>query len=85
MSGQPVTMAAPHTTPIDNETLTQRVYRALEDIKPLCLWGSPLHVHVNDGAVTLRGVVATHFCKAQIVRVACSVPGVEQVCDELWV
>ena len=85
MSGQTVTTTASPATLIDDETLTQRVCRALADIKPLCLIGSPLHIQVNDGVVTLSGVVATHFCKAQIVRVARSVPGVQEVCDELWV
>jgi osmotically-inducible protein OsmY len=84
MSGQTATMAESPTTLIDDETLAQRVYRALEDIKPLYVLGSPLHVQVNDGVVTLRGVVGTPLCKAQIVKAVCSVPGVQEVSDELW-
>ena len=85
MTAQTVMTAASPTMRIDDETLTQRVFRALADIKPLCALGAPLHVQVNDGVVTLRGVVATPFCKAQVVRVVRSVPGVQEVCDELWV
>jgi osmotically-inducible protein OsmY len=85
MSGPPVTGSTSHTIPSDNETLAQRVQRALEEIMPLSLLGSPLHIQVNNGVVTLGGVVATQFRKAQIVRAARSVPGVKQVCDNLWV
>ena len=73
------------TIQIDDETLTRRVCRALEEIHPLCLLGSPLHIYVSDGVVTLRGVVPTHIIKTQIMRVALGVPGVEKVRDELWV
>lgn len=76
---------APHGTTIDDKTLTQRVCGALEEIEPLCLLGSPLHVQVKDGVVTLCGVVATYSRKKQIVRVVRSVPGVREVCDALWV
>lgn len=85
MTEQTATMAASSTMLIDDEALTQRVCRALTDIKPLCALGAPLHVQVNDGVVTLRGVVATYFCRTQVVRVVRSVPGVQEVCDELWV
>jgi osmotically-inducible protein OsmY len=85
MTEQTVTTTAAPTMLIDDETLTQRVSRALTDIKPLCVLGSPLHIQVNDGVVTLRGVVATHFCKVQVMQVVRSVPGVQEVCDELWV
>jgi len=85
MIGQAVAMAASLTTPVDDETLLQQVRRALEDIRPLRVLGSPLHVQVNDGIVTLRGVVATYLCKVEIVRTVCKVPGVREVHDELWV
>jgi osmotically-inducible protein OsmY len=85
MVGQTVTMTASRTTPIDDEALVQQVRRALEGIKPLRVLGSPLHVQVNDGIVTLHGVVATHLCKMEIVRTVCNVPGVREVHDELWV
>jgi osmotically-inducible protein OsmY len=79
------TMAASHTTHIDDETLTQRIHRALEDIKPLCDLGSPLHVQLNDGVVTLRGVVATYLDKARILQAVCNVHGVHKINDKLWV
>ena len=85
MVGQTVTMTASRTTPIDDETLVQQVRRALEDIKPLRVLGSPLHVQVNDGVVTLHGVVATYLCKTEIVRTVRNVPGVREVHDALWV
>lgn len=78
-------MAETRTISIDDEALTQQVYHALEGIKPLSLLGSPLHIKVNDGVVTLRGVVATPLCKREIVRVVHSVPGVQWIDDELWV
>lgn len=85
MSEQIVTMAGSHKTSIDDETLARQVHRVLEDIKPLCVLGCPLHIQVNAGVVTLRGVVATYLDKLQIVQAVCSVPGVQQVSDELWV
>ena len=69
----------------DNEALAQRVQCALEEIMPLSLLGSPLHIQVVVGVVTLVGVVATQLRRAQIVRTVRSVPGVKQVRDNLWV
>ena len=85
MIGQTVAMATTRTTPTDDETLVQQVLRALEDIGPLHVLGSPIHVQANDGIVTLRGVVATYLCKMEIVRTVCKVPAVREVHDELWV
>lgn len=85
MSEQRATLAMPRTMNLDDETLIQRVYGALVDIKPLCVLGSPLHIQVKDGVVTLRGVVATHLCKMQILQTVGNVPGVKQVIDKLWV
>lgn len=85
MTARTMTTTASATMRIDDETLSQRVCRALADIKPLCALGAPLHVQVNDGVVTLRGVVATYYCRTQVLRVVRSVPGVQEVCDELWV
>lgn len=84
-SGLRVTGSTPRTSLNDNETLAQRIERALEEIMPLSLLGSPLHIQVNNGVVTLGGVVATQSRRAQIVQVTRSVPGVKQVCDNLWV
>jgi osmotically-inducible protein OsmY len=84
-SGLPMTSSTPRTPLNDDETLAQRIQRALEEIMPLSLLGSPLHIQVDNGVVTLGGVVATQFRRAQIVQVTRSVPGVTQVCDNLWV
>jgi osmotically-inducible protein OsmY len=70
--------------PVDDETLARRVRQALGEIKPLDRLGAPLYVQVRDGLVTLRGVVATQRIKARILQVVCSVPGVQQVREELW-
>jgi osmotically-inducible protein OsmY len=85
MREQMATIGAPHTIRVDDAMLAQRVYRALEDLKPLCVLGSPLHVQVDDGVVTLRGVVATYLDKLQIIQAVCGVPGVQQISEELWV
>jgi osmotically-inducible protein OsmY len=85
MSEQTMTVAAFSTTLADDETLALRICRALEDIKPMGRLGSPLYVQVRDGLVTLRGVVATYASKARVLQAVCSVPGVRQVCEELWV
>ncbi len=84
MLEQAVTTATSHATLIDDEMLSQRVRRALEDIKPLCDLGVPFHIQVNDGVVTLNGVVASYLCKLQIVQTVCGVAGVRQVRDKLW-
>jgi osmotically-inducible protein OsmY len=84
MREQTMTMATSDATQLDDETLAQQVYHALEDIKPLCVLGAPLHFQVSDGVVTLRGVVATYPCKAQLMRAVRGVRGVRKVCDELW-
>jgi osmotically-inducible protein OsmY len=80
-----MTVAPLPTAPTDDETLTRQIYRALDDIEPTGRLGSPLHVQARDGLVTLRGVVATYLSKAQILQAVCSVPGVRQVREELWV
>ena len=84
MLGQVVTTATSHATLIDDEMLSLRVRRALKDIKPLCDLGAPFHIQVNDGVVTLSGVVASYLCKLQIVQTVCGVAGVRQVRDKLW-
>jgi osmotically-inducible protein OsmY len=85
VSEQLASMSTVSIAHIDDEALDQQVYRALENIGPLSMLGSPLHVQVKDGVVTLRGVVATYLCRAQIVQAVCNVPGVQRVSDELWV
>jgi osmotically-inducible protein OsmY len=70
------------TSRLEDERLAQRVRLAL-NVRGLS--GSPLHVQVKDGILTLRGVVATYPSKAQILHTVRNVPGVIQAQDELWV
>jgi osmotically-inducible protein OsmY len=69
--------------PIDDETLVQRVYRALDKVEPLRGSASPVQVHVSSGVVTLSGVVTSYPIKAKAMDAAHSVPGVFQVRDNL--
>lgn len=68
---------------IDDETLAQRVYRAVDGVDPLRTLGSLMEVEVDDGAVTLRGVVSTYATKIRVLQVVHGVSGVQQVRDEL--
>ena len=85
MSEQAAVLMAPTINLISDKVLTWQIYQALEKIKPIQVLGSPLHIQVNNGTVTLRGVVATHSIKAQILHLVRRVPGVQRVRDELWV
>jgi osmotically-inducible protein OsmY len=77
--------AARRTVPLDSETLTQRVYRALDDIEPLRDLDSPVRVEVSDGVVTLHGRVVTYALKARALQAAQNVSGVRQVRDSLLI
>lgn len=83
MFEQTMTQMTSNATPVTDDTLTHRVYRALDGVEPLRVLGSPIHVQVSDGTVTLSGVVATYSIKAQVLWATRSVRGVEQVRDEL--
>lgn len=74
---------ARHAASEDDEKLARRVYRALTGVKPLRSRRSLIQVRVSDGIVTLTGVVATYPVKAQALKTARDVAGVQQVRDEL--
>jgi osmotically-inducible protein OsmY len=80
-----VARTARQTVPTDSETLTQRVYRALDDIEPLRDLDLPVRVEVSDGVVTLHGRVVTYALKARALQAAQSVSGVQQVRDGLLI
>lgn len=70
--------ASYHTDPVDDEILAQQFNRALDDIGL-----TSVSILAKNGLVTLRGVVATYFIKAQILHATQGVLGVQQVQDEL--
>jgi osmotically-inducible protein OsmY len=83
MYQQQLTRVALRATTKNDETLVRQVYRALDGVEPLRVLGSPVHVQVSDGVVTLCGVVATYPIKAQALEAVRRVRGVQQVGDEL--
>lgn len=85
MPNHVTTEAVFSTTDINDEALTRRISHALDSTITNRFWGSPVHIQVNDGVVTLRGVAATYSAKMQALQVVWHVPGVRQVCDRLWV
>ena len=62
----------------NDETLVQRVYRALDHIGL-----SSVSIQVHNGQVMLRGVVPTYSIKARALHAVDLVPEVQQVRDEL--
>lgn len=79
MCEQTTAGVAPRATSI-NETLVQRVYRALDNIGL-----SSVSIQVHNRQVVLRGVVPTNSIKAQALHAVDHVPGVQQVRDDLLV
>ena len=83
MDKQTLSGATFQSRPLDDETLTHRVYRALDKVQPLRVSGLPIQVQVRAGVVTLSGVVTSYPIKAAVMEAAYSVPGVYQVRDAL--
>lgn len=66
MLAETAASAAPTSAPDSDARLARQLQQALRNIEPLRLLHSPLEVTVEDGVVTIRGVVASVSVWTQI-------------------